>query len=272
MNFFGSRDIKHYIAQLLPQIVKGETHCLDFPCGNGETLKILKEQGANVYGADLFPELCRVRDVTVKKADLSHTFPFEDESMDLSICQEGIEHVGNQNFVFNEFSRILKPGGKLILTTPNYSKIKSRLSYLLTESESFNRIMPPNEVESIWLNTSEDDRLYFGHVFLTGITRLRLFGKLAGFELKKVHDTKVNHTSLLYFPLLYPLIWLSSFRTYRRFVRKKGNKDLAWEIFKIMTSPKILLENHLLLEFEKVENSQQAIQKIKAKGHFDMQT
>lgn len=272
MVFFGSRDIKVHIKKLLTKLVQGSPTCLDFPCGNGETLSLLKDLGAKTYGADLFPELCRVDDVEVKNADLGKKFPFDDGSFDLAICQEGIEHIGNQNSVFDEFSRILKTDGKLILSTPNYSKIKSRLSYLLTESESYNRIMPPNEIESIWLNSKGDNRVYFGHVFLTGILRLRLFAKLSGFDLVKIHDTKVNHTSLLYFPLLYPFIFLSSLRTYLRFVRKKGDKALGKEIFKYMISPKVLLENHLLLEFKKVESSDQAIQRIKSKGDFNMTT
>ena len=122
------------------------------------------------------------------------------------LCQEGMEHIGNQNDVFMEFSRVLKRNGLLILTTPNYSNIKSRLSYLFTESEAFGRIMPPNEIDSVWLNPKESDRVYFGHVFLTGFIRLRLFGQLAGFEILKIHTTRINYTSLIFFPLIYPLI------------------------------------------------------------------
>jgi SAM-dependent methyltransferase len=269
MNFFGTRDIKVHLNNTLKSLEKSiqGQKALDFPCGNGETLKTLQNLGVHATGADLFPELSRT-EYKVVKADLTSSYPFSDESFDLAICQEGIEHVGAQNFVFDEFNRILKNGGRFVLTTPNYSKIKSRLSYLFTESEAYGRIMPPNEVDSIWLNEKESERVYYGHVFLTGFLRLRLFAKLSGFRLKKIHSSKVNYSSLLWFPLLYPLIYFYSLRTYLRFKRKTGQKELGQEIFKAMTSPQLLLENHLILEFEKIESPQKAIEKIRNKGHF----
>ncbi|MEM7646224.1 MAG: class I SAM-dependent methyltransferase [Pseudomonadota bacterium] len=273
MNWFGTRDIKVHLGNTLNDLkgkISGQ-RALDFPCGNGETLKLLDGLGATAIGGDLFPELEKYGH-EVSQADLAGEFPFQDQEFDLAICQEGIEHVGAQNLTFNEFSRILKNGGTFVLTTPNYSKIKSRLSYLFTESEAYGRIMPPNEGDSIWLSEGAGDRIYFGHVFLTGILRLRLFAVLSGFQLKKIHSSKVNYTSLLWFPLVYPLIYFYSLRTYRRFVRKGGSKELGREVFHLMVSPKILLENHLILEFEKVEEVGQAIERVKSKGSFSMTT
>lgn len=130
---------------------------LDFPAGNGVTSEVLSKLGAQVQAVDLFPEFFRSRAAPVRRGDLSEDFPLPDSEFDLAICQEGIEHVGNQDHVFREFSRVLKPGGTLIITTPNYSNIKSKLSYLLCESEAFGRIMPPNEFESVWLPEANPD-------------------------------------------------------------------------------------------------------------------
>lgn len=273
MNFFGPRDIKVHIRKTLESLKNKieNKKALDFPCGNGETLTTLQTMGATPVGGDIFPELSKV-DCLVKEANLCDPFPFENEEFDFAVCQEGIEHVGPQNFVFDEFNRVLKPGGTLIMTTPNYSKIKSRLSYLFTESEAFGRIMPPNEVDSIWLNDDESTRVYYGHVFLTGFLRLRLFANLAGFKIKEIHPTKVNFSSLLWFPVVYPFVLFFSYKTYRRFLRKTGKKALGKEVLSYMISPKILLENHLLLEFEKVEDVPSAIQRIQGKGDFSMTT
>ena len=67
---------------------------LDIPSGNGFSLKILEDLNVQAEGADLFPELSRVSDVPVHKVDLSNPLPFEDDSFDGILCQEGIEHVG----------------------------------------------------------------------------------------------------------------------------------------------------------------------------------
>lgn len=264
MKFFGTKEIKEHVARVLHEkrsTLSGRI-AVDFPAGNGVTSQTLKDLGSDVVAVDLFPELFRVENVRVERGDLSLTFPFANTSIDFAVCQEGIEHVGNQDHVFREFSRILKTGGTLLMTTPNYSNLKSKMSYLLCESEAFGRIMPPNENDTIWLSpasaSGEAPRIYFGHCFLTGFFRLRLFAKLAGLELKQIHDSRVNSTSLLLFPLLYPFICVSALKTSRRFKRKTGQKEIAAELFRWMVSPRLLLENHLILEFRKVSSPEAA--------------
>jgi SAM-dependent methyltransferase len=44
--------------------------------------------------------------------------PFEDESFDLVTAFDVIEHVENDQQVFNELTRVLKPGGRLIFSVP----------------------------------------------------------------------------------------------------------------------------------------------------------
>jgi SAM-dependent methyltransferase len=262
VRFSGTKEIKEHVSRVLD--AKGDgfknQRALDFPAGNGVTSTALKKLGAEVLAIDLIPELFRSEGVPVLRGDLSSAFPCESSMFNFAVCQEGIEHVGNQDHVLREFARVMKVGGRLLLTTPNYSNLKSKVSYLLTESEAFGRIMPPNETDSIWLApTSPGEstpRLYFGHTFLTGFFRLRLFAKLAGLRLVQIHDSRVNSTSLLLFPLLYPFVCLSAFKTVRRFKRKGGQKELADELFRWMVSPRLLLENHLILEFEKIDVNQ----------------
>lgn len=264
VRFWGTKEIKDHVRRLLEE--RGDclrsAKALDFPAGNGVTSEVLSKLGAEVQAVDLFPEFFRGGAIGVKQGDLSLDFPLPDSDFDLAICQEGIEHVGNQDHVFREFSRVLKSGGTLIVTTPNYSNLKSKLSYLLCESEAFGRIMPPNEFESVWLPEKSPQtpsgasggvspRVYFGHCFLTGFFRLRLFARLAGLELVDLHESRVNTTSLLYFPFFYPFIFISAWKTKRRFQRKTGQKELANDLFRWMLSPRLLLENHLILEFKK---------------------
>lgn len=257
MRFTGTKEIKEHVSRVLETkhaAIEGK-RAVDFPAGNGVTSLALKKLGADVIAVDLFPELFRTENVRVEKGDLSLTFPFADDGFDFAVCQEGIEHVGNQDHVLREFARVLKVGGTLLLTTPNYSNLKSKMSYMLCESEAFGRIMPPNENDTIWLSPAssnlEPPRIYFGHCFLTGFFRLRLFAKLAGLKLTKIHDSRVNSTSLFLFPLLYPFICFSAWKTSLRFRRKTGDGALANELLKWMMNPQLLLENHLILEFTK---------------------
>jgi SAM-dependent methyltransferase len=250
--------IKYHVKKFLlnrKQELHGKT-VIDFPAGNGITSRILRENGAIPLPFDLFPELFRVDGVSCLRADISHGLPVEDQFADALICQEGMEHFPDQYGAFREFNRVLKPGGMLLVTTPSYSHIRSRLSYLLMESERYNRHMPPNELDSIWMTGSPgSEELYFGHVFLTGIQKLRLLAKLAGFRIRKVHFAHMKFSSLVFFPFLYPLIVLSNAIAYRKNLRRhSGNdrvraKEIYREVFTLGIRPAILLDGMLMVEF-----------------------
>jgi SAM-dependent methyltransferase len=235
---------------------------VDFPAGTGVTSRLIRDVGGVVKPFDLFPEyFTEVAGLTCEKADVNTGIPLDDQAADMLICQEGIEHFADQIKALKEFNRVVKPNGLLLITTPNYSNIRSRMSYLLSESERFNSTMPPNEVDSIWLSDNlPNDEIYYGHIFLIGIQKLRLFAKLAGFRVKAIHKTKIKTTSTLLFPLIYPFILLSSYIAYVKAKKKAKNvaqadvkqtNQVYREIFRLSINPVILLYGHLMVEFEK---------------------
>ncbi|HSH66162.1 MAG TPA: class I SAM-dependent methyltransferase, partial [Bacteroidia bacterium] len=128
---------------------------VDFPAGNGVTSRILKDIGAVPIPLDLFPEYFEVEGLSCERANIREGLPLEGSSVDALICQEGIEHFSDQFGAMKEFSRVLKINGTLLITTTNYSNIRARLSYFLSESERFNSTMPPNELDSIWMSKQE---------------------------------------------------------------------------------------------------------------------
>jgi SAM-dependent methyltransferase len=254
--FFGTKDIKAYVKAWIEQSsaqLSGKT-VVDVPAGNGVSTEQLHQVGAKTIALDLFPEFFRVKDLTCGKADLSESLPLAAESADVVLCQEGIEHVSDQLKCIRELARVLKVGGSLLVTTPNYSSLRSRVSYLLGESELMGKIMPPNEVDSVWFSEGGDSKMYFGHINLIGIQKLRLFGILSGLQIKKIHPNRVNYTALMMFPFLYPFIVYFSWAAFRRLKRKKGAESAAKvkESFALSISPRILLEGHLMVEFEKI--------------------
>jgi len=170
----------------------------------------------------------------------------------------GIEHFSDQLASFKEFNRVLKKGGGLIITTPNYSNLRAKISYLLSESERFNSIIAPNELDSIWMSKQDiTNEIYYGHIFLVGILKLKCFGKLNGFKIKHIQPTKIKTTSLILLIFLYPFILISNWITYRKSIRKNNDfeskikKEVYLEIFKLSINPRILVDGHLFIEFEK---------------------
>jgi SAM-dependent methyltransferase len=266
--------IKYHVKKYLhlnKDFYKGKK-VIDFPAGNGITSRILRDVGAIAIPMDLFPEYFEIDGLTCERANIREGLPIEAASADALICQEGIEHFSDQYQAFKEFNRVLKDKGTLLITTPNYSNLRAKLSYLLAESERFNTLMAPNELDSIWMSRQEiTDEIYFGHIFLIGIQKLRVLAKLSGFRIKKYHFTKLKTTSLLLLPLFYPFILLANWIAYRKNLRKNKDFDDATkkavykEIFKLAIDPKILVGMTLMVEFEKEQTVEGVAQTLRSK-------
>ncbi|HNQ61163.1 MAG TPA: methyltransferase domain-containing protein [Bacteroidia bacterium] len=267
------RSIKYHVKQYLLRHKNrfSDKIVIDLPAGNGVTSNILKNIGAHPLAFDLFPEYFKVEGIKCERANVLDKIPCASKVADYVICQEGIEHFTDQFKALREFNRVLKLNGSLIITTPNYSNLRARLSYFLSESERFNSIMPPNEIDSIWMNDQNiSGEIYFGHVFLTGIQKLRVLAKLSGFKIKHIQFTRLKTTSLLIFIFTYPFIVLSSLVSYLKNVNKdKGydkqyQKEVYLEIFKLNINPNILLDGHLFVEFEKVNDHEKVMNDLKS--------
>ena len=252
---------------------KSQRVVIDLPAGNGETSAYLRDQGFTVHPFDLFPEFFTVDGLKSTFCDITKGIPFPDEEADLIVCQEGIEHFSDQMIAFKEFNRVLKTGGKLILTTPNYSSLKSKLSYLLNESEKYSRIMPVNEFDSIWFNRNDNENQYFGHVFLVGIAKLRLFGKLAGFKIAKIHFSEFKISNFLLLLIFYPFILITSLANYRRNLKKRPEAKATYlEMLKLNLNAKILLDGSLVVEFQKDMSMAQAKKALYQIGNYEQIT
>jgi SAM-dependent methyltransferase len=99
---------------------------LEIGCGRGTFARYLAERGAHLVAADFSPaavEHARRRlegfDATAIVADIQ-AIPFPDRYFDVVISQETLEHVPDPMRGLAELVRVTRPGGKLLVTTPNY--------------------------------------------------------------------------------------------------------------------------------------------------------
>jgi SAM-dependent methyltransferase len=251
---------------------------VDFPAGNGVTSQIIKDIGAEPLAFDLFPEYFQQQDIICKRADIKQGIPLSPSSIDAAICQEGIEHFPDQLGAFKKFNEILKPKASLIITTPNYSNLRAKMSYLLGESERFNYLLAPNEIDSIWMSQQQiTSEIYFGHIFLIGIERLRCLAKLAGFKIKNIEKNKIKTTSTILLPFLYPLIYISNYLAYKKSMYR--NTEISYldkrktykEVFRLATNIRILIDGYLFVEFEKEFEHQDVAKTLISKNKkFDL--
>ena len=87
---------------------------LDVGARNGTQSQWLKTRGYTVRSIDVEPrfESCEL-------VNANEPLPFDTDSFDLIWCSEVIEHLVEPKESLQEMLRVCKPGGRIILTTPN---------------------------------------------------------------------------------------------------------------------------------------------------------
>ena len=104
---------------------------LDAPCGEGHLAASLREAGHRVVAGDLTSQRITAHSgFPALGLDLNARLPFRDGSFDGVVAIEGIEHLEDPYHLAREFSRILRPNGILILSTPNILNLRSRAKFL----------------------------------------------------------------------------------------------------------------------------------------------
>jgi len=96
---------------------------LDVACGAGFGLSMLCHAGAAAVGVDydagaVFDVRRHQRTARLLRADAA-CLPLQDASVDMVVSFETIEHVPDATGLVLELRRVLKPGGRLVLSTPN---------------------------------------------------------------------------------------------------------------------------------------------------------
>ena len=106
---------------------------LDIGAGHGALSEGLAELGKDVAACDVLPQLFQAPDIECRPIDPERgELPFDDASFDMAFAVEVVEHIDGHMKLFAEVSRVLRPGGTFIFTTPNILSLKSRLRFLMT--------------------------------------------------------------------------------------------------------------------------------------------
>lgn len=105
-----------------------EDRALDLGCGDGRLTAELAAAVGTVTGADVAEAaLRRARrahpGITFTRVVFDGELPFEDGAFDLVWAGEVIEHVADTARWLSEVRRVLAPGGRLVLTTPNHGRL-----------------------------------------------------------------------------------------------------------------------------------------------------
>lgn len=118
----------------IKNVLKKEWHILDLGCGYGRIAIPLAQNGYDIDGMDITPEMITSAIKNSRKAGLEMEFvvgdmrklPFLDESYDAVICMwntfSEITETSDQIAAVKEISRILRSGGSAIIEVRNHRK------------------------------------------------------------------------------------------------------------------------------------------------------
>ena len=130
------------------------TACIvDIGCGSGAMLMSLAQAGfRKLYGVDIKPPASSPH-ITYLQGDLDDChITLESDSVDVVLAVEVFEHVENMGSLLSEISRVLKPEGYLLVTTPNVMSIEARLRLLLLgHLKQFDHLGDPTHIYPIFL-------------------------------------------------------------------------------------------------------------------------
>jgi SAM-dependent methyltransferase len=191
-------EIHETVARILEAFPRGKL--LDVPAGEGALSARLSEAGFQVQACDLYPEIFVVRNLEVRRGDLSGSLPYADGEFQYITCLEGLEHIENPHQAIREFARLLAPGGHLVISVPNILNIEERVKWLLNGYTSHFKPISREHLRMRHEQWGEKEEVVL-HINPIAYTELRYILEKYGFEMRGAYRDKPKPNIWLYWPL-----------------------------------------------------------------------
>ena len=205
----GSRGSHDWILRTLRTLPQGKA--LDVPAGKGVLSDYMRELGFDVHCADIDPGLLEAKGFPFERVNLNSPLPYEDHSFDVVVCANALHRIAHFRVALAEFSRILVPGGSLLMSVNNYANIAKRFKFLFCGSLS------ETNNELTHLQTIKDAEANFRQALFYPAIEIGL--EASGLEVVQVkaQARRLNHYLLSPFAVL---VYLGTFfhgsKTFRR--------------------------------------------------------
>jgi SAM-dependent methyltransferase len=220
---------------------------LDLSCGQGEIMATFKRDGCDVRGTHYRADDYKLHSGEQKFTaglpidegiDLLEPLPYESSSRDVVLLSEVVEHLPNWIPVVREAARILRPGGWLLLSTPNILRVHSRLQFFLTGTHKLIR-------RRVGWDLAPND-LYAYHINPVDLPLLHTVLHQGGLTVQSLDFTrfKLQHAWLL---ALYPLFALATWLELRKEIETEAQRRGARDLRRWMLRPAALASEQLLV-------------------------
>lgn len=209
---------------------------IDIPTGSGAFVKRLVDHGYNKVIAIDIENILEFEHKDFLRGDMTKKLTLNDNSCDVAVCIDGIEHIYHQVDFIKEIYRILKVNGEFILSTPNISSLRSRWQFLMTGHH--HKCDAPLD---------ENNPTPLHHVRMLSFPEIRYLLHTNGFRLAEVITNRIKPISWFYI-IFVPFVLLSTLYVYCKTGKKQGTRSINKEIFKIMFSKAVLFGETVIVK------------------------
>ncbi len=215
----------------------GPGHVLDLPAGPGYMIRDLQALGFTGIAGEIVQELHCFDDVTYASVDMTRRFPFDDDSFDYVVSIEGIEHIADPFVFLAEVRRVLRPGGRLFLTTPNVGCLESRWRFLLS---GFHQM----EAGTIPLDTPN---IHFEHINPMTLSQLFFACERGGLTVERLLTSRYRSGAKVINALLGPLVRAQVRHECRRPTESDQGRQSFARLEELLLSRENLLGVHTII-------------------------
>lgn len=224
------------------------TRLLDVGAGEGYFSQMMGRHVESAFGVeadtvvaacDVHPEYYRYPAVACDRIDPGGALPYPEGSFDVTCSLEVVEHVEDQFHFCRELVRITKPGGTIILSTPNVLNLNSRWRML---HSGFATLFDPLPI------SATDVRHTSGHIHPVGYYYLAWALRRSGAGSVRVEFDRLKNSARGLLVLCWPVITVGHalFRT-----RLRRKKPEVWrenaDVLNDMQSTGMLLSRSIVV-------------------------
>ena len=208
------------VIELIQQVAQPEAKILDVAASQGNYSLRLAELGYEVTWNDLREELVDYVKLKYEQGTIHYapgnlfSLGFE-ACFDLVLIAEIIEHVAHPDEFLQKIAQLVKPGGYIVMTTPNGEYIRHNLP-------KFSECPDPSQFEAMQFGPNSD-----GHIFLLHLDEIPALVEQANLSIVETrlftNSLTNGHIKLENLLKVMPKSWVDSFEKFT------GSLPLSWQ-------------------------------------------
>lgn len=186
--------IKEMALKAINQLpVQHFDHFADIGSGSGTLAQLLQHKVHQGFLLDADPPQQLPANLKGLVCDLNEQWPLSENTVQLAVALEVVEHIENPRHFFRELERILTPGGYAFVSTPHNANFIARLLFLFSGEFRYFQ-----------------DYSYPAHITVLVKKDIERITSECGLKLFSVHYNHLDVLPLLKLPLKLPFSWLSN--------------------------------------------------------------